>query len=135
MQLDEAYPGGLLQYVGNAKRLLQDSREGGGATCSAGQPNARSILPRSAPNPVGIRNAERNVGSRSIRKRQLASAGKNAFDGYEPSVPEGAKLDYGSQACNELETLGEAMLPIRPHSILLSLTGTSPRSSHVESQW
>lgn len=28
MQLDEAYPGGLLQYIRNARRLLQDSREG-----------------------------------------------------------------------------------------------------------
>ncbi len=37
VQLDEAYPGGLLQYVGNAKRLLQDSREGAGAPCCAGQ--------------------------------------------------------------------------------------------------
>jgi UDP-sugar pyrophosphorylase len=33
-------------------------------------------------------------------------AGKNAFDGYVPSVPEGEKLDYGSNRCNELETLG-----------------------------
>jgi hypothetical protein len=33
-------------------------------------------------------------------------AGKNAFDGYVPSVPEGEKLDYGSDCCNELETLG-----------------------------
>lgn len=28
VQLDEAYPGGLLQYIRNARRLLQDSREG-----------------------------------------------------------------------------------------------------------
>lgn len=28
LQLDEAYPGGLLQYVRNARRLLRDSREG-----------------------------------------------------------------------------------------------------------
>jgi hypothetical protein len=28
VQLDEAYPGGLLQYVHNARRLLQDSCEG-----------------------------------------------------------------------------------------------------------
>lgn len=28
VQLDEAYSGGLLQYVHNARRLLQDSREG-----------------------------------------------------------------------------------------------------------
>lgn len=28
LQLDEGYPGGILQYVSNAKRLLQDSREG-----------------------------------------------------------------------------------------------------------
>ena len=28
VQLDEAYPGGLLEYVHNARRLLQDSREG-----------------------------------------------------------------------------------------------------------
>lgn len=28
VQLDEAYPGGLLQYVRNARRLLRNSREG-----------------------------------------------------------------------------------------------------------
>ena len=28
VQLDEAYPGGLLQYVRNARQLLQDSRKG-----------------------------------------------------------------------------------------------------------
>ena len=28
VQLDESYPGGLLQYISNARRLLQDSREG-----------------------------------------------------------------------------------------------------------
>jgi hypothetical protein len=32
VQLDEAYPGGLLQYVRNARRLLQDSREGANPT-------------------------------------------------------------------------------------------------------
>lgn len=36
-----------------------------------------------------------------------AWTGKNAFDGYVPSVPEGEKLDYASERCNELETLGE----------------------------
>ena len=40
------------------------------------------------------------------------TAGKNAFDGYVPSVPQGEKLDYASDRCNELETLGaEAELP------------------------
>lgn len=28
VQLNESYPGGILQYVRNARRLLQDSREG-----------------------------------------------------------------------------------------------------------
>lgn len=28
LQLDEGYPGGILQYVSNAKRLLRNSREG-----------------------------------------------------------------------------------------------------------
>lgn len=44
-------------------------------------------------------------------------AGKNAFDGYALSVPEGEKLDYGSDSCNELETLGEppAARAQRPH--------------------
>lgn len=39
-----------------------------------------------------------------------ATVGKNAFDGYQPSVPDGEKLDYGSTACNELETMGERPL-------------------------
>lgn len=29
LQMDEAYPGGLLQYIHNARHLLQDSRQGG----------------------------------------------------------------------------------------------------------
>lgn len=58
-QLDQAYPGGLLKYLSNARRLLADSREG-----------------------------------------------KNAFHGYEPSVPIGEKLDYGSAACSKLEDIG-----------------------------
>lgn len=46
-------------------------------------------------------------------------AGKNAFDGYAPSVPEGEKLDYCSDSCNELETLGEppAARAQRPHHL------------------
>lgn len=44
--------------------------------------------------------------------QRLVPAGKNAFDGYVPSVPQGEKLDYASDRCNELETLGaEADLP------------------------
>jgi hypothetical protein len=38
--------------------------------------------------------------------QRLLPAGKNAFDGYVPSVPQGEKLDYASDRCNELETLG-----------------------------
>jgi hypothetical protein len=37
---------------------------------------------------------------------RITHVGKNAFDGYVPSVPEGEKLDYASECCNELETLG-----------------------------
>ena len=44
--------------------------------------------------------------------QQLVRAGRNSFDGYVPSVPQGEKLDYASDRCNELETLGaDAELP------------------------
>ena len=33
-------------------------------------------------------------------------AGKNAFDGYTPSVPQGEKLDWASPAFLELEEAG-----------------------------
>jgi hypothetical protein len=52
------------------------------------------------------------LASRGRRRSDLVPAGKNAFDGYVPSVPQGEKLDYASDHCNELETLGaEADLP------------------------
>jgi len=34
-------------------------------------------------------------------------AGKNAFEGYVPSVPEGEKLDFGSKEFRELEEIGK----------------------------
>ena len=37
----------------------------------------------------------------------ISSAGRNAFDGFTPSVPDGTKLDYGSQAFQEREDAGE----------------------------
>ena len=39
-------------------------------------------------------------------------AGRNAFEGYVPSVPSGEKLDYGSDRSNELEEKGENGHPV-----------------------
>ena len=41
-------------------------------------------------------------------------AGKNAFEGYVPSVPEGEKLDFGSKEFREFEDIGEPALHIAP---------------------
>ena len=40
------------------------------------------------------------------RHGRAAVAGRNAFEGYVPSVPSGEKLDYGSDRSNELEERG-----------------------------
>ncbi|KAK9828897.1 hypothetical protein WJX72_002655 [[Myrmecia] bisecta] len=57
--LDFNYNGGLVGYIQNAQRLLEDSR-----------------------------------------------AGRNPFEGYTPVVPDGEKLDYGSESFQEYEELG-----------------------------
>jgi UDP-sugar pyrophosphorylase len=57
--LDTSYPGGLVQYIRNARKLLEDSR-----------------------------------------------TGANPFEGCIPSVPQGEKLDFGSQAFQDFENAG-----------------------------
>lgn len=57
--LDSSYAGGLIQYIGNARRLLHGSKEG-----------------------------------------------VNPFDGFEPAVPDGESLDFGSEHFRELERKG-----------------------------
>ena len=42
----------------------------------------------------------------SCTQRVVAVPGRNAFEGYVPSVPSGEKLDYGSDRSNELEERG-----------------------------
>lgn len=37
-------------------------------------------------------------------------AGKNPFDGFTPSVPQGFKLDYGSEEFQHLEDEGQSLL-------------------------
>lgn len=57
--LDSSYAGGLIQYIGNARQLLHESKEG-----------------------------------------------VNPFDGFEPAVPDGQSLDFGSDHFRELERKG-----------------------------
>lgn len=40
-------------------------------------------------------------------QRLALCAGKNAFEGMVPTVPEGEKLDFGSKAFREFEQLGK----------------------------
>ena len=40
---------------------------------------------------------------------QDTHAGKNAFEGYVPSVPEGEKLDFGSKEFREFEEIGGSL--------------------------
>ena len=56
---DDGYPGGLRKYIENARKLLEESREG-----------------------------------------------KNAFDGWEPAVPKGERVEYASETHREYERVG-----------------------------
>ncbi len=47
-----------------------------------------------------------NVAPTSINPHLLLFAGKNAFDGYTPSNPEGKALDFGSPDFLQLEEGG-----------------------------
>ena len=59
-RLDSSYAGGLVQYIANARRLLQESKQG-----------------------------------------------LNPFEGCVPSVPDGERLDFGSDAFRAYERKGE----------------------------
>ncbi len=48
-------------------------------------------------------------------------AGKNAFEGYVPSVPEGEKLDFGSKEFRELEEIGKSHYTIAAHCMCCTL--------------
>ena len=41
-------------------------------------------------------------------------AGRNAFEGYVPSVPEGEKLDFGSKEFREFEDIGKSASHMTP---------------------
>ena len=47
----------------------------------------------------------------------LGNTGVNPFEGCEPSVPEGEKLDFGSEDFRQYERLGENGLPCSPNSM------------------
>lgn len=89
--LDGNYAGGLAGYIQNAKRLLEDSRTGELAA------NQDPLLMSQLCTPH----------SRKTICHLWPGAGKNAFEGLVPTVPEGEKLDFGSKAFREFEQLGE----------------------------
>jgi hypothetical protein len=123
MGLDASYHGGLMAYIGNAKQLLRDSKEG--AQGPAGQPGrgrglraAALLMPRAWRR---TRIARRSLavfihcGSTQAfggkrrgppRLPRRPAPGRNPFDGYTPSVPEGEALDFGSDRFMELEAAG-----------------------------
>ena len=47
------------------------------------------------------------MGQTDLRPLLGALAGRNSFEGYVPSVPDGEKLDFGSDRCCELEERGD----------------------------
>ncbi|GAB4817370.1 hypothetical protein N2152v2_004416 [Parachlorella kessleri] len=78
--LDRSYNGGLVKYIQNAKKLLRDSKEG------------KPLIPLPLP----------GQGYEVLAK----VLGVNPFEGCEPSVPEGEKLDFGSEDFRQYERLG-----------------------------
>lgn len=108
-QLDTHYPRGLSAYISNARRLLKDATEsawgagwprglGGGRGEGGGSRHGRttSCAPQLAAAPLNPACA-------------TCDAGKNAFEGYTPSVPHGERLDFGSKEYLELEQVSATL--------------------------
>lgn len=103
-QLDADYPGGLQKYITNAKKLLEESRSGG-------HPNKLFLGCDSMLHQALL------LISASLSADSCAPAGKNAFEGYVPSVPKGEKLDFGSKQFREFEEIGEPQRHSHPPTI------------------
>lgn len=113
MNLDGSYHGGLVAYIRNAKQLLRDSKEGASST--------GRDYPRVSHSGTFCQDQQQNrwrcggtacsfgvwITCSSKPSHNLPpSPGRNVFDGYTPSVPEGERLDFGSERFLELEGQG-----------------------------
>ena len=124
-QLNANYPGGLQKYVTNAKRLLEESKSG------REPPPALPSAPSAAAHPLSVAHFSRVLAQVSAISLH---AGKNAFEGYVPSVPEGEKLDFGSKEFRELEDIGESTLRGLPRLALPLPAQTMPDAAHSKLQ-
>lgn len=109
--LDASYHGGIVAYLHNAKQLLADSKEGAWLYLQQ-QPLAATVLATGwhawlcyQPSCSAVI-AYHCVRCLLSRAANMLAAGKNAFDGYIPSVPEGERLDFGSSRFLDLEGQG-----------------------------
>ena len=112
--LDASYNGGLAAYITNAKHLLQDSRAG--ATHGARPaPHTDCFICIPKYNPTHC--------------TYSASTGKNPFEGYIPEVPDGERMDFGSEKFveNELQGAQSWLTYWQPHL-------TVPAKSCMQSQ-
>ena len=96
--LDSNYSGGLAAYIQNAKRLLEDSRTGQAHPLGSFEACGR------------VRAIMHGLRMHVTFRLLFARAGKNAFEGLVPAVPDGVKLDFGSEAFRRYEQLGALML-------------------------
>ena len=115
--LDASYAGGLCKYIQNARKLLRESKEG--VQSVEGRQRACKASPLSTPPPHGM-SAEYHPAPPPPRahtsalppviwppcRAAAAAAGVNPFEGCVPSVPEGERLDFGSDQFRELERAG-----------------------------
>jgi UDP-sugar pyrophosphorylase len=63
----------------------------------------------------------------------LRFAGRNAFDGYTPSVPEGERLDFGSGRFLQLE--GQGLEAAGKAAFALVAGGLGERLGYQGKQW
>lgn len=103
VHLDASYNGGLAAYITNAKQLLQDSRAG----ATHGLCNSRTAF-------LASQHATRNCAW-----KYACFTGKNPFEGYIPEVPDGERMDFGSESFvgNEREGVHTQLLACHPATL------------------
>ena len=122
--LDKNYAGGLVKYIRNAQQLLRESKEGkrsrgqskasvwAGGSCRVRRANVLQPVTLSGPTAPAPTSHPSSCLPACL---SVMLAGANPFEGCTPSVPEGEKLDFGSEEFRQFERRGVQVsaLPFR----------------------